>query len=173
MKPSISSRRSAHVGNIYVNRNMVGAVVGVQPFGGEGKSGTGPKAGGPLYLHRLLRQAPMSLAARVSSARRVNRVNGRAGAFASAYRVGAADRPLSHRRTLHGLCRCTPLMHSIPLPGPTGESNTLMFAPRGEVACIANDEAALLRADCRRACDRQPLCLRTDRDRARYWICCP
>ncbi len=40
-------------GNIYVNRNMVGAVVGVQPFGGEGRSGTGPKAGGPLYLSRL------------------------------------------------------------------------------------------------------------------------
>ena len=44
---------TAHVGNIYVNRNIVGAVVGVQPFGGEGKSGTGPKAGGPLYLPRL------------------------------------------------------------------------------------------------------------------------
>lgn len=41
------------VGNIYVNRNMVGAVVGVQPFGGEGLSGTGPKAGGPYYLPRL------------------------------------------------------------------------------------------------------------------------
>ena len=44
---------SAHAGNAYVNRNMVGAVVGVQPFGGEGLSGTGPKAGGPLYLRRL------------------------------------------------------------------------------------------------------------------------
>lgn len=43
-----------NVGNIYVNRNIVGATVGVQPFGGEGLSGTGPKAGGPLYLHRLL-----------------------------------------------------------------------------------------------------------------------
>ena len=42
-----------HVGNIYVNRNMVGAVVGVQPFGGEGLSGTGPKAGGPRYLARF------------------------------------------------------------------------------------------------------------------------
>ncbi|MCR3916727.1 aldehyde dehydrogenase family protein, partial [Klebsiella variicola] len=42
----------AHVGNIYVNRNVIGAVVGVQPFGGEGLSGTGPKAGGPLYLSR-------------------------------------------------------------------------------------------------------------------------
>jgi RHH-type proline utilization regulon transcriptional repressor/proline dehydrogenase/delta 1-pyrroline-5-carboxylate dehydrogenase len=46
------------VGNLYVNRNMIGAVVGVQPFGGEGLSGTGPKAGGPLYLHRLLRRSP-------------------------------------------------------------------------------------------------------------------
>lgn len=45
--------RKVHVGNVYVNRNMVGAVVGVQPFGGEGLSGTGPKAGGPNYLMRL------------------------------------------------------------------------------------------------------------------------
>lgn len=43
----------AHVGNVYVNRNIIGAVVGVQPFGGEGKSGTGPKAGGPLYVARM------------------------------------------------------------------------------------------------------------------------
>jgi RHH-type proline utilization regulon transcriptional repressor/proline dehydrogenase/delta 1-pyrroline-5-carboxylate dehydrogenase len=41
------------VGNIYVNRNMIGAVVGVQPFGGHGLSGTGPKAGGPHYLTRF------------------------------------------------------------------------------------------------------------------------
>ncbi len=41
------------VGNIYINRNMIGAVVGVQPFGGERLSGTGPKAGGPHYLPRL------------------------------------------------------------------------------------------------------------------------
>ena len=43
----------AHVGNVYVNRNIIGAVVGVQPFGGEGLSGTGPKAGGPHYLLRF------------------------------------------------------------------------------------------------------------------------
>ncbi|VFS82732.1 Bifunctional protein putA [Kluyvera cryocrescens] len=49
---------SAKVGNLYVNRNMVGAVVGVQPFGGEGLSGTGPKAGGPMYLYRLLASRP-------------------------------------------------------------------------------------------------------------------
>jgi RHH-type proline utilization regulon transcriptional repressor/proline dehydrogenase/delta 1-pyrroline-5-carboxylate dehydrogenase len=51
-------------GNQYVNRNMIGAVVGVQPFGGHGLSGTGPKAGGPLYVLRLLSQRPsMSVAA--------------------------------------------------------------------------------------------------------------
>ena len=44
---------TARAGNIYVNRNIVGAVVGVQPFGGEGLSGTGPKAGGPNYLMRF------------------------------------------------------------------------------------------------------------------------
>jgi len=46
-------RARARVGNLYVNRNMIGAVVGVQPFGGCGLSGTGPKAGGPHYLHRF------------------------------------------------------------------------------------------------------------------------
>ena len=46
-------RAAARVGNMYVNRNQIGAVVGAQPFGGEGLSGTGPKAGGPHYLHRF------------------------------------------------------------------------------------------------------------------------
>ena len=46
-------RARARVGNVYVNRNQIGAVVGVQPFGGEGLSGTGPKAGGPHYLLRF------------------------------------------------------------------------------------------------------------------------
>ena len=44
---------NARVGNLYINRNQIGAVVGVQPFGGEGLSGTGPKAGGPNYLLRF------------------------------------------------------------------------------------------------------------------------
>ena len=48
-------RRRIEAGNLYVNRNIVGAVVGVQPFGGHGLSGTGPKAGGPFYLQRLSR----------------------------------------------------------------------------------------------------------------------
>jgi RHH-type proline utilization regulon transcriptional repressor/proline dehydrogenase/delta 1-pyrroline-5-carboxylate dehydrogenase len=50
----------AHVGNMYVNRNQIGAVVGVQPFGGEGLSGTGPKAGGPRYLHRFATERVVS-----------------------------------------------------------------------------------------------------------------
>jgi RHH-type proline utilization regulon transcriptional repressor/proline dehydrogenase/delta 1-pyrroline-5-carboxylate dehydrogenase len=45
--------RESGAGNIYINRNMIGAVVGVQPFGGRGLSGTGPKAGGPQYLSRF------------------------------------------------------------------------------------------------------------------------
>ncbi|MBM3514258.1 MAG: aldehyde dehydrogenase family protein, partial [Alphaproteobacteria bacterium] len=49
------------VGNLYVNRNQIGAVVGVQPFGGEGLSGTGPKAGGPHYLHRFAVERTLSI----------------------------------------------------------------------------------------------------------------
>ena len=54
-------------GNIYVNRNIVGAVVGVQPFGGDRMSGTGPKAGGPHYLERLVKGAPPPLPADVNA----------------------------------------------------------------------------------------------------------
>jgi RHH-type proline utilization regulon transcriptional repressor/proline dehydrogenase/delta 1-pyrroline-5-carboxylate dehydrogenase len=49
------------VGNIYVNRNMIGAVVGVQPFGGQGLSGTGPKAGGPHYLTRFAAEQTVTI----------------------------------------------------------------------------------------------------------------
>ena len=52
---------AAHVGNVYVNRNMIGAVVGVQPFGGEGLSGTGPKAGGPHYLQRFCAERMLTI----------------------------------------------------------------------------------------------------------------
>jgi RHH-type proline utilization regulon transcriptional repressor/proline dehydrogenase/delta 1-pyrroline-5-carboxylate dehydrogenase len=49
------------VGNVYVNRNMIGAVVGVQPFGGHGLSGTGPKAGGPHYVTRFATEQTVSI----------------------------------------------------------------------------------------------------------------
>jgi RHH-type proline utilization regulon transcriptional repressor/proline dehydrogenase/delta 1-pyrroline-5-carboxylate dehydrogenase len=54
-------RRRAKVGNLYVNRNIIGAVVEVQPFGGEGLSGTGPKAGGPHYLHRFITERTVTV----------------------------------------------------------------------------------------------------------------
>ncbi len=54
-------QRHIKAGNIYINRNMTGAVVGVQPFGGEGLSGTGPKAGGPHYLHRFVTERTITI----------------------------------------------------------------------------------------------------------------
>lgn len=51
----------ARIGNVYVNRNIIGAVVGVQPFGGEGMSGTGPKAGGPHYLYRFCAEQTLTV----------------------------------------------------------------------------------------------------------------
>ncbi len=54
-------RERVRAGNVYVNRSMIGAVVGVQPFGGEGLSGTGPKAGGPRYLHRFASERTVSI----------------------------------------------------------------------------------------------------------------
>ena len=53
--------RAAHIGNVYINRNQIGAVVGVQPFGGEGLSGTGPKAGGPHYLYRFCAEQTITI----------------------------------------------------------------------------------------------------------------
>ena len=71
-----------HAGNVYVNRNIVGAVVGVQPFGGECLSGTGPKAGGPLYMYRLLGTRPAAcrrrwIRPRAAAAHRAARSHGR------------------------------------------------------------------------------------------------
>ncbi len=60
IRPSSTSTR-ASVGNIYVKRNQIGAIDGVQPFGGEGLSGTGPKAGGPRYLHRFATERTLSV----------------------------------------------------------------------------------------------------------------
>ena len=124
----------AHVGNIYVNRNIVGAVVGVQPFGGEGKSGTGPKAGGPLYLKRLQRRAaPLMEHSRVFDAGLDAllgwlRNNGHADVAVLAQGYG--------RTALSGV--------EIALPGPTGERNTLAFTPRGTVLCAPKTAGGLL-----------------------------
>ena len=110
-------------GNIYVNRNQIGAVVGSQPFGGEGLSGTGPKAGGPHYVGRLTAGAAPA-GGRPSGA--VIDEALLAAAIADAGRALAAG---THREDGG---RFAPL----DLPGPTGESNRLSFAPRGVVLCL-------------------------------------
>jgi RHH-type proline utilization regulon transcriptional repressor/proline dehydrogenase/delta 1-pyrroline-5-carboxylate dehydrogenase len=125
-------------GNLYVNRNMVGAVVGVQPFGGLGLSGTGPKAGGPLTLQRLRRHAhPPRLPAVIGA--------GPPPALAS-LQAWAKD---SGHTTLAGHCaaltQATPLLQAADLPGPTGESNRLRYIARGRALCVADDEDELLR----------------------------
>ncbi len=124
------------VGNIYVNRNIVGAVVGVQPFGGEGKSGTGPKAGGPFYLYRLTRAVWTPTLA--EEAVEVN--------FSALDRLAAAADGIGVRGLAASVAaarRNSPLNHLVTLPGPTGEKNTLRFAGRGKVACVADSVADL------------------------------
>ncbi|WP_414708483.1 trifunctional transcriptional regulator/proline dehydrogenase/L-glutamate gamma-semialdehyde dehydrogenase [Ramlibacter sp.] len=133
---------SAHAGNVYVNRNMVGAVVGVQPFGGEGLSGTGPKAGGPLYLYRLLAQRPADVLPRVLA---------QPGASASV--APATPSPLAAlqawarqrgKSAVEQACRAFAVGSrsgaSVTLPGPTGERNVYSLVPRRAVLCLADDE---------------------------------
>lgn len=130
----ISSR--AHVGNIYVNRNIVGAVVGVQPFGGEGKSGTGPKAGGPLYLKRL--QHKDAAAAQPEHARMHSPALDALSVWAKAHGHEQAVKLIEQYA-------CTTLLDSTTvLPGPTGERNTLSFVSRGTVLCAAQSIGVLL-----------------------------
>ncbi|WP_294929085.1 bifunctional proline dehydrogenase/L-glutamate gamma-semialdehyde dehydrogenase PutA [uncultured Paracoccus sp.] len=113
-----------HVGNIYVNRNQIGAVVGSQPFGGEGLSGTGPKAGGPRYVPRFFAPAaPVALA----------------GTW-----QGRAD----EARLRDALSAATPRKIDEQLmPGPTGELNRLTSHTRPPVLCLGpGAEAAAAQA---------------------------
>lgn len=135
-------------GNRYINRNMIGAVVGVQPFGGEGLSGTGPKAGGPLYLQRLRGARQVAPSALAGAAVRATLVRG----GESAPFLALADwlRAAGEGRVEEGMAgRCrryaalTLLPWRLELPGPTGEANSLAFAPRGRVGCLARDAAGL------------------------------
>ncbi|MCL4185035.1 MAG: bifunctional proline dehydrogenase/L-glutamate gamma-semialdehyde dehydrogenase PutA, partial [Burkholderiaceae bacterium] len=127
----------AQAGNVYVNRNMVGAVVGVQPFGGEGLSGTGPKAGGPLYLYRLLSQRPADAVARALPAREVSV----AGPLAALRDWARAE----GRTALAALCERYAAQAragwSQVLPGPTGERNVYRLVPRRATLCLAEDDA--------------------------------
>ena len=120
------------VGNIYVNRNMIGAVVGVQPFGGCGLSGTGPKAGGPLYLGRLV--SGEDTVRRVPGMPEMSRqfvewleANGHAEAAATARMYGEHS----------------PLGPGQSLAGPVGETDLYHCEPRGTVLARASTPAML------------------------------
>ena len=127
-------------GNIYVNRNIIGAVVGVQPFGGTGLSGTGPKAGGPWYLDRLLAHVPDE-----PEAPAPGDIEPAPPATAVAYgrflagrgHVAAASRVAQYlRRTRLGAAH--------ELPGPVGERNLRAVRPRGAILALAHTSGGAL-----------------------------
>jgi RHH-type proline utilization regulon transcriptional repressor/proline dehydrogenase/delta 1-pyrroline-5-carboxylate dehydrogenase len=117
------------VGNTYVNRNQIGAVVGSQPFGGEGLSGTGPKAGGPDYIARFTHVAAPVL-------------GGQSGECTLATVETALKAEATPRRAIHVQ----------DLPGPTGESNRLSAYARTPLLCLGpSREQALAQAEAVRA----------------------
>jgi RHH-type proline utilization regulon transcriptional repressor/proline dehydrogenase/delta 1-pyrroline-5-carboxylate dehydrogenase len=126
------------VGNIYVNRNIIGATVGVQPFGGSRLSGTGPKAGGPLYLSRLAAEPATGALGNAEGA----------GAAHWAVRVyidwlRASGHPAEAERCI-GLMARSPLGARVELKGPVGERNVYALRPRGPIAAVASSESGLL-----------------------------
>lgn len=140
-----------HAGNIYVNRNQIGAVVGSQPFGGEGLSGTGPKAGGPHYLRRF-RRAPGAQAGGAADGKPVtlqaltdNMPDPALGGWST-----RADRIAILRKHLRGkgataiTAAAATDFGPVDLPGPTGEANTLTLLPRGRVLALGPDAETLL-----------------------------
>ncbi|MGM1298125.1 bifunctional proline dehydrogenase/L-glutamate gamma-semialdehyde dehydrogenase PutA, partial [Enterobacter hormaechei] len=135
---------NAKVGNLYVNRNMVGAVVGVQPFGGEGLSGTGPKAGGPLYLYRLLANRPEN-ALGVTLARQDAEypVDAQVKAVLT-QPLDALIKWAENRPELRAIAQQYGELAQAGtqrlLPGPTGERNTWTLMPRERVLCVADNE---------------------------------
>jgi RHH-type transcriptional regulator, proline utilization regulon repressor / proline dehydrogenase / delta 1-pyrroline-5-carboxylate dehydrogenase len=143
-----------HVGNVYVNRNQIGAIVGSQPFGGEGLSGTGPKAGGPFYLPRLQRRretravaAPAGpTVAREALVRALSAPD--AGVWAArGDRIEALGAALGAITGSAGeaLAAAARLPRApLDLPGPTGESNRLSLHPRGRVLCLGAGPEAVL-----------------------------
>jgi len=135
----------AHVGNLYVNRNIVGAVVGVQPFGGEGLSGTGPKAGGPLYLHRLLSVCPQDAVVRAVRASETAGATAAAPALEglAALKTWAQSSQPEVAAACDRFAAASPAGLGVTLPGPTGERNTYTLLPRERVLCLAQQESDL------------------------------
>ncbi|SEG85717.1 bifunctional proline dehydrogenase/L-glutamate gamma-semialdehyde dehydrogenase PutA [Marinobacterium lutimaris] len=131
------------VGNTYVNRNQIGAIVGSQPFGGEGLSGTGPKAGGPHYVRRFKNSATAARTAESTSM---------VGSDALSMAIGqlsALEAPLAEARAQ----ALKPFFNQVPaaldaepelLPGPTGELNRLSNCARGLILCLGPDKASAM-----------------------------
>ena len=134
----------AKAGNVYVNRNIVGAVVGVQPFGGEGLSGTGPKAGGPLYMYRLLSVRPDDVMAR-ALADLDNLDTALTGASSAAMTTLESWAEHEGQGGLAAQCRHFASQsrsgYARTLVGPTGERNVYTLLPREAVLCLAADDA--------------------------------
>ncbi len=125
-------------GNIYINRNIIGAVVGAQPFGGHGLSGTGPKAGGPLYIKRLLARSPQDWPALPAG-------QADKAALALVKWLRAAGRVELAARC--GVVAQNSLLGaSLDLPGPAGEHNLYRLTPRGRILCDAASEETLILA---------------------------
>ncbi len=112
---------SVHAGNIYANRNQIGAVVGSQPFGGEGLSGTGPKAGGPHYLARFTRRTAPRYEAQEDRPADIRSV-------VTALEAGAKIRSKTRAQLM---------------PGPTGELNRLSTVARPPLLCLGPGEATV------------------------------
>ncbi|MEM7271306.1 MAG: aldehyde dehydrogenase family protein, partial [Pseudomonadota bacterium] len=140
---------TAEVGNLYVNRNQIGAVVGSQPFGGEGLSGTGPKAGGPHYLRRFRRMADAAEPESASTLQAAGAEKALQSLDASSW-AARADRISALRGALLGagseaMAAAAALDPGpIDLPGPTGEMNRLRLHPRGRVLCLGPSSGAVL-----------------------------
>ncbi|MEE1947769.1 trifunctional transcriptional regulator/proline dehydrogenase/L-glutamate gamma-semialdehyde dehydrogenase [Pseudomonas alcaligenes] len=137
---------SAKVGNLYVNRNIVGAVVGVQPFGGEGLSGTGPKAGGPLYLYRLLSTRPQDAVAQQLKGDNVHALGAPAELekARAAFATWAAKEEPAVAALFQQYGELSQSYTSHVLTGPTGERNTYTLLPRERVLCLAEERSDLL-----------------------------
>jgi len=116
-------------GNLYANRNIVGAVVGVQPFGGQGLSGTGPKAGGALYLQRLNNRTAWNFDGLTKG------ITPNISEFSTALnQVLTGDELAQAQQSLQTLSASSPLGKIHQMHGVTGENNFLRFEPRGEIA---------------------------------------
>jgi RHH-type proline utilization regulon transcriptional repressor/proline dehydrogenase/delta 1-pyrroline-5-carboxylate dehydrogenase len=127
------------VGNTYVNRNQIGAIVGSQPFGGEGLSGTGPKAGGPQYVRRFLRaevaHKPSESSNKVLGADKVQKLIDKL----EKVEVPAAERRKDALRPWFKTVPAPLDLGHEEMPGPTGEQNHLSCHARGTILCLGPD----------------------------------